>query len=258
MLDKPTRERHLVAGSGGDVGHKIGTQPQPGTKPSQVAKGRTEPMAMEDGNMKKTTLRVLIGTAVIGAVGLLVGVAPSDAAVPARAAVTAAHAKPALNPASLHFSWRCWGHPTNCNVAVYAPTGWKFTQLSTPEAKFTDSSNTWMLRVDGGLNGKVSTSTAAQQRVRELRRVPGLKIVSRAHGTVKSLVGDEPPVAYTSLTYTYRDGARGQRLVSTRFLDIYSNGKRAYIEVTVSGRPQDQAGLNKIMAVATQRATLVG
>ena len=208
--------------------------------------------------MKKLSARVLAGTAILAAAGLLVGIAPSDAAVPARAAVTTAHAKPALNPASLHFSWKCWGHPTNCNVAVYAPTGWKFTKLSTLEAKFTDSSNTWMLRVDGSLNGKVSTNTAAQQRVKALRSVPGLKIVSRAHGTVKSLVGDEAPVAYTSLTYTYRDGARGRRLVSTRFLDIISNGKHAYIEVTVGGRPQDQAGLNKIMTVATQRATLVG
>ncbi|GAA1147283.1 hypothetical protein GCM10009630_52140 [Kribbella jejuensis] len=209
--------------------------------------------------MKKTlTARVLAGTAILGAAGLLLGIAPSDAAVPARAAAVSTYAKPALNPASLHFGWKCWGHPTNCNVAVYAPTGWKFTKLSTREAKFTDSSNTWMLRVDGSLDGKVSTGTVAQQRVKELRRVPGLKIVSRAHGTAPSLVGDGSTVAYRSLTYTYRDGARGQRLVSTRFLDIYSNGKRAYIEVTVAGRPQDKAGLTKIMAVATQRATLVG
>jgi hypothetical protein len=207
--------------------------------------------------MKKISARVLAGAAIVAAAGLVLGVAPSDAAVPARAAATA-HAKPALKPGSLSYAFKCWGHVGNCNVAVYAPKGWKFTRLSLLEAKFTDSSNTWMLRVDGGLNSKVSPNTAAQQRVKALHGVRGLKIVSRAHGTVKSKVPGSPPVAYTSLTYTYTDGARGQRLVSTRFLDIYDGGKRAYIEVTVGGRPQDQAGLNSLMAEETQRATLVG
>ena len=67
-----------------------------------------------------------------------------------------------------------------------------------------------------------------------------------------------PPVAYTSITYTYRDGARGQRWVTTRFIDTLEHGKRAYIEVTVAGRPQDQAGLNRVLAEATQRVALVG
>ena len=208
--------------------------------------------------MKKISARVLAGAAIVAAAALVLGVAPSDAAAPARAATTA-HAKPALNPASLSYTYKCWGHGQHCNVSVYAPKGWKFTQLSRTQAKFTDSSNTWMLRVDGGLNGKVSPNTAAQQRIKALHGVSGLKIVSRAHGTVKSKVPwSAPPVAYTSLTYTYRDGARGQRWVSTRFLDTFENGKRAYIEVTVAGRPQDQAGLNHVMAEATQRVALVG
>lgn len=208
--------------------------------------------------MKKLSIRVLAGTAILASAGLLVGIAPSDAAVTTRAAVSA-HTKPALNPASLSYTYKCWGHPDNCNVSVYAPKGWKFTQLSLAHGKFTDTSNTWMLRVDGGLGGKVSTNTAAQQRVRALRSTPGLKIVSRAHGTVKSEVPwSMPAVAYTSLTYTYRDGARGQRWVSTRFVDTFDNGKHAYIEVTVAGRPQDQAGLNRVLAQATQRVALVG
>src|SRR5262245_25609901 len=123
--------------------------------------------------MKKLSVRVLAGTAIIAAAGLLVGVAPSDAAVPARTAVTA-HAKPALNPASLSYTYKVWGPGSPCNVSVYAPEGWKFTQLSRTQAKFTDSSNTWMLRIDGGLGGKVSTNTAAQQRVKALHGVPGL------------------------------------------------------------------------------------
>jgi hypothetical protein len=207
--------------------------------------------------MKKISARVLAGTAILAAAGLLVGIAPSDAAVPTRTVATA-HAKPALKPASLSYAFKCWGHVGNCNVAVHAPKGWKFSKLSLHEAKFTDSSNTWMLRVDGGLNGKSSTATAANQRVKALHGVRDLKIVSRAHGTVKSTAAGMSDTAYTSLTYTYTDGARGKRLVSTRFLDIYGNGRQAYIEVTVSGRPQDAAGLNSLMAKATQTATLVG
>ena len=125
------------------------------------------------------------------------------------------------------------------------------------EAKFTDGWNTWMLRVDGGLDGKVSVNTASEQRVKALHGVSGLKIVARAHGTVKSKVPwTAPPVAYTSITYTYRDGARGQRWVTTRFIDTLDHGKRAYIEVTVAGRPQDQAGLKRVLAEATQRVAL--
>ncbi|TCC40934.1 hypothetical protein [Kribbella speibonae] len=210
--------------------------------------------------MKKTlTARVLAGAAIIGAAGLFLGMAPSDAAVPARTAAVSAHAKPALKPASLHFSYKCWGTGSHCNVAVHAPTGWKFTQLSRQHAKFTDSSNTWMLRVNGGLGGKVSTSRAADQRVHALHGVAGFKMTYRGNGTTASKVGwDAPRVAYTQISYTYRDGARGQRWVSTRFVDTFENGRRAYIEITVSGRPQDQAGLNKVLTEATQRVALVG
>ncbi|WP_410786361.1 hypothetical protein [Kribbella sp. C-35] len=210
--------------------------------------------------MKKTlTARVLAGAAIIGAAGLFVGIAPSDAAVPARTAAVSAHAKPALKPANLRFAYKCWGNGSHCNVAVYAPTGWKFTQLSRLQAKFTDSSNTWMLRVNGGLDGKVSTSRAADQRVHALHGVTGFKLVSRSNGSAPSKVGwDVPRVAYTQITYTYRDGARGQRLVSTRFVDTFENGRRAYVELTVSGRTQDRAGLDKVLTVATERVALVG
>ncbi|MEV0791520.1 hypothetical protein [Kribbella sp. NPDC050459] len=210
--------------------------------------------------MKKTlTARVLAGAAIIAAAGLFVGIAPSDAAVPARTAAVTAHAKPALKASSLHFGYKCWGRVGNCNVAVYAPTGWKFTQLSREQAKFTDSSNTWMLRVNGGLGGKVSTTRAADQRIHALRSVAGFKLVSRTNGTAPSKVGwSAPRVAYTQITYTYRDGARGQRWVTTRFVDTFENGRRAYIELTVAGRPQDKAGLTKVLTVATERVALVG
>ncbi|HEY9335930.1 MAG TPA: hypothetical protein VIQ79_15960 [Kribbella sp.] len=210
--------------------------------------------------MKKTlTARVLAGAAIIAAAGLFVGIAPSDAAVPARTAAVTAHAKPALKVSSLHFGYKCWGRVGNCNVAVYAPTGWKFTQLSREQAKFTDSSNTWMLRVNGGLGGKVSTTRAADQRIHALRSVAGFKLVSRTNGTAPSKVGwSAPRVAYTQITYTYRDGARGQRWVTTRFVDTFENGRRAYIELTVAGRPQDKAGLTKVLTVATERVALVG
>lgn len=210
--------------------------------------------------MKKTlTARVLAGAAIIAAAGLFVGIAPSDAAVPARTAAVTAHAKPALKPAGLHFSYKCWGRGSHCNVAVYAPTGWKFTQLSREQAKFTDSSNTWMLRVNGGLGGKVSTSRAADQRIHALHGVAGFKLKYRGNGsTASKVVWDAPRVAYTQITYTYRDGARGQRWVATRFVDTFENGRRAYIEITVAGRPQDQAGLTKVLTEATQRVALVG
>lgn len=208
---------------------------------------------------KKLTARVLAGAAILSAAGLLLGIAPSDAAVPSRTVAVAAQAKPALKAAALRFTYKCWGVPGNCNVAVYAPKGWKFTLLSRQQAKFTDSSNTWMLRVNGGLGGKVSTSRAADQRIHALKGVTGFKLVSRTAGTAPSKVGwSMPRVAYTEISYTYRDGARGQRLVTTRFVDTFESGKRAYIELTVAGRHQDKAGLAKVLTVATERVALVG
>ncbi|WP_350280409.1 hypothetical protein [Kribbella sp. HUAS MG21] len=206
---------------------------------------------------KKLAARVLAGTAIVGAAGLLLGIAPSDAAVPARAAVVATQAKPALKPAGLQFGYNCWGQGSHCNVAVHAPKGWQFTQLSRTHARF--SSGVWLLRVNGGLGGKVSTSRAADQRVRALHGVTGFRLVSRTNGTTASKVGwDAPRVAYTEITYTYRDGSRGKRLVTTRFVDTYESGRRAYLELTVAGRPQDKAGLAKVLTVATERVALVG
>jgi hypothetical protein len=206
---------------------------------------------------KKLAARVLAGAAIVSAAGLLLGIAPSDAAVPARTAAVSTQAKPALKASSLQFGYKCWGQGSHCNVAVHAPKGWRFTQLSRTHARF--SSNVWMLRVNGGLGGKVSTSRAADQRVHALHGVNGFQLVSRTNGTTASKVGwDAPRVAYTEITYTYRDGARGKRLVTTRFVDIYESGRRAYIELTVAGRPQDKAGLAKVMTVATERVALVG
>ncbi|NIK55934.1 hypothetical protein [Kribbella shirazensis] len=208
---------------------------------------------------KKLTARVLTGAAIVSAAGLFLGLAPSEAAVPARAAVVSTQAKPALKASSLHFGYKCWGRGRHCGVAVHAPKGWKFTQLSLQHAKFTDSSNTWMLRVNGGLGGKVGTSRGADQRVHALHGVAGFQLVSRTNGSTASKVGwDAPRVAYTEITYTYRDGSRGKRLVTTRFVDTFESGRRAYIELTVAGRPQDKAGLAKVMAVATERVALVG
>ncbi|MEU8224725.1 hypothetical protein [Kribbella sp. NPDC048915] len=217
--------------------------------------------------MKKSrTARVLAGTAIVAAAGLLVGIAPSDAAPTRTAATTTAvatvqakAAKPALKASGLQFGYKCWGRGSHCTVAVYAPKGWKFTQLSREHAKFTDSSNTWMLRVNGGLGGKVSTTRAADQRIHALRSVASFKLVSRTSGTAPSKVGwSAPRVAYTQLTYTYRDGARSQRWVTTRFVDTFTSGRHAYIELTVGGRPQDKAGLTKVLSEATERVALVG
>lgn len=208
---------------------------------------------------KKLTARILAGAPIVSAAGLFLGMAPSEAAAPARTVAVSTQAKPALKASSLQFGYKCWGPGAHCSVAVHAPKGWKFTQLGLQHAKFTDSSNTWMLRVNGGLGGKVGTSRAADQRIAALRGVAGFQLVSRTNGSAASKVGwDAPRVAYTEITYTYRDGARGKRLVTTRFVDTYESGRRAYIELTVAGRPQDKAGLAKVVTVATERVALVG
>ena len=60
------------------MAHIVDAQRRAVTKSLTPRRARTVPLTTEDEIMKKTTVRVLAGTALFGALGLLLGVAPSD------------------------------------------------------------------------------------------------------------------------------------------------------------------------------------
>ncbi|MET7283394.1 hypothetical protein ABZS29_34530 [Kribbella sp. NPDC005582] len=190
--------------------------------------------------LKKSLLaRMLAGAATLAAVGVVAGAMPSSAAAPS-------------------YSYKCWGtSKDHCTVAVQAPKGWKFTQLDRDQAKFTKGS-TEMLRVDG-IYAKVSPKTQVARKTAELKKVPGLKILSLSNGVTPSeITWNNPKVVFYDVKYTYRDGARGQRVVTTRYADTLDGGNHALVELTVGGRAQDQAELDLVLRKATQTVTLVG
>lgn len=67
-----------------------------------------------------------------------------------------------------------------------------------------------------------------------------LKVISRDGGT---------------LIYTYVDKTRGPRMGLSRWLPA-DDGKRSAIEITVGGRPQDEAGLRAVLDHATDTLQL--
>ncbi|MFB6720422.1 hypothetical protein ACFCV3_09695 [Kribbella sp. NPDC056345] len=190
--------------------------------------------------MKKSVVgRMLAGALAAGVAAVVAGAGASSAAAPS-------------------YGYKCWGtSKDHCNVALQAPKGWKFTQIDRFEAKFTHGSNE-MLRVDG-IYSKVSPKAQVARKTAALKKVPGLKILSQSHGVALSTVPwNAKKVVFYDVKYTYRDGARGQRVVTTRYADTLDGGNRAYLELTVGGRLQDQATLDQVLTKATQTVTLVG
>jgi hypothetical protein len=126
------------------------------------------------------------------------------------------------------------------------------------EARF-DKSKTWTLRIDGLLSGAGNTVKFAQARAKALHGTPGLKIVSVKTSSLPSpIAGDLPRITFTTVTYTYRDGAHGTRWVATRYSDHQYGGDFATEKLTVSGRPQDAGALAVVLNRATQTIQQAG
>ncbi|GAA0951730.1 hypothetical protein GCM10009554_53680 [Kribbella koreensis] len=187
--------------------------------------------------MNKHFTRVLATAAMLGTASMLATVLPSDAATPT-------------------YTYKCWGTSADhCNVTVQAPKGWKFTKLDKFQARFTNGTSQLRVRA---IYSKYSPRSVQAQKLAALKKVPGLKIISQSSGKKPTLVqGNAPTVAYYDITYTYRDTTGAQRLATTRYADQLGDG-RAYVELTVGGRPTDKTALTQTLNHATQTVTLVG
>jgi hypothetical protein len=105
----------------------------------------------------------------------------------------------------------------------------------------------------------VSPKAQVARKTAALKKVPGLKILSLSNGVTPSTIPGNPPrVVFYDVKYTYRDGDRGQRIVTTRYADTLFSGNRALVELTVGGRPQDQGTLDQVLGKATQTVNLIG
>ncbi|WP_328990255.1 hypothetical protein OG394_28860 [Kribbella sp. NBC_01245] len=213
---------------------------------------------------RRTSLVALAGALLIaGGFAVTAAAAPTGVTSDDASKVVAV-GKGSLDAGKLAYHRKCWGVKPSpghgCEVSAVVPKAWKLTKLSTYHARFDDSSRTWMLRIDGNLPGTKSTSAAALAKQRALRGTPGLKVISRVSAKVRSDLPDHSVMAVTTLTYSYTDGARGTRLVTTRYVAPYEQGaaNHAYIEITAAGGTKDKAGLQALVTKATKTVALAG
>lgn len=122
-------------------------------------------------------------------------------------------------------------------VSAEVPTGWKSSDNGT-RPRFLDPTGVWQIRFDTR-GSKQSPDELVEARARSIDE-KDLKVISRDDGT---------------LIYTYVDQNRGPRMGLSRWIST-DGGDSTAIEITVGGRPQDEAALRAILQQATDTLQL--
>lgn len=136
-----------------------------------------------------------------------------------------------LQPGSLQYVVQNFGTDGD-PVSAEVPVGWKSAQDGT-RPKFLDPTSVWQIRFDTrGSKQTPDQLVAVREHSIDERN---LKVISRNDGT---------------LVYTYTDRARGPRMGLSRWVST-DGGKTSAVEITVGGRPQDEAGLRALLQHAT-------
>jgi hypothetical protein len=141
-----------------------------------------------------------------------------------------------LQPGSLQYAMQTFG-TEQAPVSAEVPVGWKSSVTGT-RPRYLDPTGVWQLRFDAR-GTKQSPAEMVDSRANSIDE-QDLKVLSRDDGT---------------LIYTYADKVRGPRLGMSRWLAA-NDGRRSLIEITVGGRPQDQAALQAVLDHATQTLVL--
>lgn len=122
-------------------------------------------------------------------------------------------------------------------VSAEVPAGWKSSQGGT-RPKYVDPTGVWQLRFDTR-GSKQSPDQLVKNRERSIDE-KDLRVLNRDDGL---------------LVYTYTDKARGPRMGLSRWVSL-DDGKSTAVEITVGGRPQDEAGLRAVLQHATDTLKL--
>jgi hypothetical protein len=141
-----------------------------------------------------------------------------------------------LQPDSLQYVTANFGTDDR-PVSAEVPAGWKSTQDGT-RPRFLDPTGVWTIRFDTR-GSKETPDQLVDARARSIDE-RDFKKLSTDNGT---------------LVYTYVDQSRGPRMGMSRWVS-QDGGRTAAIEITVGGRPQDQAGLQAVLQHATDTLQL--
>jgi hypothetical protein len=154
---------------------------------------------------------------------------------------------------SLTFERRSFG-PSGAGISVEVPTGWTVDQRSSYDIRFYHPTGVWMVRFDGTTSGKNVVTQAVSKR-NSVRRERDFRVVREYGGTIAAS-WNAGGLTHRTLVYSYtntRDhpARRGPRLVMSRWISLDADGRSA-VEITVSGRPQDDAGLDALLTRASE------
>jgi hypothetical protein len=117
-------------------------------------------------------------------------------------------------------------------VTAEVPATWKVSQNG-QRPRFLDPTGVWQVRFDTRGSSK-SPDRQVKDRERSIKEQQ-LTVISRDNGT---------------LVYTYVDETRGPRMGLSRWIST-DNGESSAVEITVGGRPQDDAALRAVLERAT-------
>jgi hypothetical protein len=143
-----------------------------------------------------------------------------------------------LQADSLQFTSQAFG-ADDAPATADIPAGWKSATGGT-RPKYVDPTGVWQIRFDTR-GSKQTPDELVAARAGSIEE-KNLKIVSRDSGT---------------LIYTYDDATRGPRMGLSSFRPS-PNGNRTLVEITVGGRPQDEAGLRAVLQKATDTLQISG
>ncbi|WP_343970928.1 MULTISPECIES: hypothetical protein [Kribbella] len=143
-----------------------------------------------------------------------------------------------LQADSLQFTSQAFG-ADDAPATADVPTGWKSATGGT-RPKYVDPTGVWQIRFDTrGSKQTPDEMVAAREKSIDEK---DLTVISRDDGT---------------LIYTYVDQTRGPRMGLSSFRPT-ANGQRTLVEITVGGRPQDEAGLRAVLQRATDTLQISG
>jgi hypothetical protein len=160
-----------------------------------------------------------------------------------------------LDPSALEFEPKKFGTKV-ADITLEVPKGWKYVRQDEYNAWFVGPASAWRLRVDATANPRTidQMMTARERSLRSTTKE--LKVLHRDKGT-EEVAWSPGTLTHRTLTYTYLNTGRGHRLVINRFVALGDGGRTA-VEITTSGRPEDETGLNAVLAQATTTLVLAG
>lgn len=173
---------------------------------------------------------------------------PSRSVAPAETSQAPDQTAGPLDPSALQFEKKKFGTKT-ADIGLEVPKGWTYVRQNEYNAWFVGPGNTWRLRVDATANSRTidEMMTARERSLQSSTKE--LKVLHRDKGS-EEIAWSPGTLTHRTLTYTYLNSDRGHRLVINRFVALGDGGRTA-VEITTSGRPEDETGLNAVLAQAT-------